>query len=171
MTNNTPSGAKKHCKSTEPESCQTAKMFFFFFFFRRGSSSLRDSFTMVFVQNSSIFNWAVHQALACVRILSLKSGWNHSQNYGFLWDAFFLHVYTCAQSLSNEMWQSRVENVHYSVLVEITLTSINLSIHYSSAVVVLVTSGDRTLRYTTMFAVIFALKLQASSVTPPPCKW
>jgi len=29
MMNNTPSGAKKHCKSTEPESHQTAKMFFF----------------------------------------------------------------------------------------------------------------------------------------------
>ena len=27
---NTPSGAKKHRESTEPESCQTAKMFFFF---------------------------------------------------------------------------------------------------------------------------------------------
>jgi len=69
------------------------------------------------------------------------------------------------------VWQSRVENVHYSVLVEITfLTPINSSIHYSSAVVVLVSSGDRTLRYTSMFAVTFALKLQASSVTPPPCK-
>ena len=29
MTNNTPSGVKKHCESTEPESCQMAKMFFF----------------------------------------------------------------------------------------------------------------------------------------------
>jgi len=29
MTNNTPSGAKKHRESTEPESRQTAKMFFF----------------------------------------------------------------------------------------------------------------------------------------------
>jgi len=51
MTNNTPSGAKRHRKSTEPESCQMAKMFytfiiffffFFFFFFRRASSNLRD---------------------------------------------------------------------------------------------------------------------------------
>ena len=29
MTNNTPSGAKKHRESTEPESRQTAKMVFF----------------------------------------------------------------------------------------------------------------------------------------------
>jgi len=29
MTNTTPSGAKKHRESTEPESHQTAKMFFF----------------------------------------------------------------------------------------------------------------------------------------------
>jgi len=29
MTKNTPSGAKKHRESTEPESHQTAKMFFF----------------------------------------------------------------------------------------------------------------------------------------------
>ena len=61
MTKNTPSGAKKHHESTEPESYQTAKMFFFFFFFRRASSNLRDSFTMVFAQNSSIFHWVVHQ--------------------------------------------------------------------------------------------------------------
>ena len=61
MTKNTPSGAKKHRESTELESHQTAKMFFFFifffffFFFRRASSNLRDSFTMVFAQNSSVF--------------------------------------------------------------------------------------------------------------------
>ena len=47
------------------ESHQTAKIFLFFFFFcffffRWDSSNLRDSFTMVFTQNSSIFNWAVH---------------------------------------------------------------------------------------------------------------
>ena len=60
MTKNTPSGAKKHRESTEPESHQTAKMFsfffFFFFFFRRASLNSRDSFTMVFAQNSSIFH-------------------------------------------------------------------------------------------------------------------
>ena len=40
MTNETPSGTKKHCKSTEPESCQMAK---FFFFFSQSSSKLCDS--------------------------------------------------------------------------------------------------------------------------------
>jgi len=52
---NTPSGTKKHHKSTEPESCQMVKMFFFL------SSSSSDglvkkkfhgSFVVVFVQNS-----------------------------------------------------------------------------------------------------------------------
>ena len=33
MSNKTPSGAKKYCESTKPESHQTAIMFFFFFFF------------------------------------------------------------------------------------------------------------------------------------------
>ena len=48
MINNTPSGMKKYCESTEPESCQMAKMFLsFFFFFRWDSSKLRDSFPMV----------------------------------------------------------------------------------------------------------------------------
>ena len=37
---------------------------FFFYFFRRASSNLRDSFTMIFTQNSSIFHWAVHQPIA-----------------------------------------------------------------------------------------------------------
>jgi len=51
MTNNTPSGTKKHRKSTEPESRQKAKMFsfffffffffLFFFFFRQANSNLR----------------------------------------------------------------------------------------------------------------------------------
>jgi len=73
MTSNTPSGAKKHRESTEPESHQTAKMFsFFFFFFRWASSNLRDSFTMVFAQNSSIFHWAVHQTIAFFQV------WSHT---------------------------------------------------------------------------------------------
>jgi len=36
---------------------------FSFFFFWRASSNLRDSFMMVFAQNSSIFHWAVHQPI------------------------------------------------------------------------------------------------------------
>ena len=81
MTNNTPSGTKKHHESTEPESHETAKMFFFlsffffffFFFFRRATSNLRDSFTMVFAQNSSIFRWAVHQPIAFFQV------WSHTR--------------------------------------------------------------------------------------------
>jgi len=38
MTNKTPSGTKKHCKSTEPESYQMDKCFCFFF--RQASSKL-----------------------------------------------------------------------------------------------------------------------------------
>jgi len=93
MTNNTPSGAKRHRESTESESHQTAKMFFFFFFFfffRRASSNLHHSFTMVFTQNSSIFHWAVHQPIAFSRF---EVTWGDSnrplKNYGFLNDAIF----------------------------------------------------------------------------------
>jgi len=56
--NNTPSGTKKHHKSTEPESCQMIKMFFFLS--SSSSSSSSDGlvkkilwlFQVVFVQNS-----------------------------------------------------------------------------------------------------------------------
>jgi len=48
--NNKPSDAKKHRESKEPESRQS------FFFFRWASSNLRNSFTLVFGQNSSIFH-------------------------------------------------------------------------------------------------------------------
>ena len=40
------------------------------FFFRQASSNLRDSFTMVFAQNSSIFHWAVHQPVAFFHVRS-----------------------------------------------------------------------------------------------------
>jgi len=76
MTYNTPSNAKKHHKSTEPESHQMAKMFFFlsflFFFFRRASSELCDSFTMVFAQNSSVLHtFTYHPYLVSFFLLSL----------------------------------------------------------------------------------------------------
>jgi len=71
MTNNTPSGTKKHRKSTEPESRQTAKMFFFLLLLiQMASSNLHHSFTMVFTQNSSIFHWAVHQPIAFFHVRS-----------------------------------------------------------------------------------------------------
>ena len=44
---------------------------FFFFFFRQASSYLRDSFTMVFAQNSNIFHKAVHQPIAFFQVWSL----------------------------------------------------------------------------------------------------
>jgi len=75
MINNTSSGAKKHCKSTKPESCQTAKMFlslFFFFFFRRASSKLRDSFRVVYTQNSSIL-YCMSSAPVHHFVIGLKS--------------------------------------------------------------------------------------------------
>jgi len=58
MMNNMPTGMKKHRKSTKPESHQMAKIIiiFFFFFFRLDSSKLRDSFKIVFAQNSSILH-------------------------------------------------------------------------------------------------------------------
>jgi len=66
MTNNTPNGMKKHHKSTEPESYQTAKMFL-----RRPSSKLHDPFTIVFTQNSTILHWAVYQPIAFSQLWSL----------------------------------------------------------------------------------------------------
>ena len=110
MTKYTPSGAKMHRESIEPESHQTAKMFFFllllffffFFFFRRASSNLRESFTMVFAQNGSIFHWAVHQPIPFFQV------WSHTRRFELLaeelwlpYDAIFLHVYACAQITLN----------------------------------------------------------------------
>ena len=102
MMNNTPSGAKKHCKSTEPESCQTAKMFFFFFFFffffRWASWNLHDSLTMVFTQNRRIFTEQCISPSLFSRFEVTRGISNHSpKNYGFLCDAIFLHMYTCIQ--------------------------------------------------------------------------
>jgi len=50
MTNNTPSGTKKHHESSKTRSHQTAKIFFFC---RWASSKVCDSFTLVFMQNST----------------------------------------------------------------------------------------------------------------------
>jgi len=60
MMNNTPTGAKKHGKSTEPES--QPKHFSFLLLFSSGgaSSKLHDSFTMVFTQNSSMLHSPAH---------------------------------------------------------------------------------------------------------------
>jgi len=105
--NNIPSGAKKHHESTEPESHQTAKMFFFlllllllllfFFFFRRASSNLRYSFTMV-LHKIAFFTEQCTSPSLFSRFEVTRDYLNCSlKNYGFLYDAIFLHVYVCAQ--------------------------------------------------------------------------
>ena len=67
------------------------------------------------------------------------------------------------------MWQSRVENVHYSILVKIEfLASIDLLIHRVPAVKAVATSGDRTLSYAVIFAVTFALKTASGGRDPAP---
>ena len=75
--------------------------FFFFFFFRRASSNLRDSFTIVFAQNSSIFRWAVHQPIAFFHVHTGQFLNRSLKNYGFLYDAIFLPVYACVQNTRN----------------------------------------------------------------------
>jgi len=50
MMNNTPSGAKRHRESTEPESCMTAKMFSFL------SSSFSDGLVQICVTLSQWFS-------------------------------------------------------------------------------------------------------------------
>ena len=61
--------------------------FFFFFFFRRATSKLRDSFMMVFAQNSSILHWAVHSP--SLFEVSWGSSNRSLNNYGFISDAIF----------------------------------------------------------------------------------
>jgi len=57
----------------------------FFFFFRWACSNLRDSLTMVFAQNSSIFHWAVHLPIAFFKVWITRGDLNRSlKNYGFL---------------------------------------------------------------------------------------
>jgi len=63
---------------------------FSFFFLRRASSNLRDSFTMVFARNSSIFHWAVHQPISFFQVEVTPGDSNRSlKNYGFLYDVIF----------------------------------------------------------------------------------
>jgi len=69
-----------------------------FTFYRPASSKLRDSFTMVFAQNSSILYWAVHQPSLFHNFEVSRGGLNWSlKNYGFICDAIFLNLYACTQ--------------------------------------------------------------------------
>ena len=110
MTYNTPSSTDKHHESTEPESRQMARMLFFllhllFFFFRRGISNLRDSFTMVFTQDSSIFHWAVYRFFLPVWSLMRRFEPLSEELWLPLWCHFFFFTYTHVhKSLNKEIW-------------------------------------------------------------------
>jgi len=57
-------------------------------------SKLRDFFTMVFAQNSSILDWAVHQPIAFSQQQSHEAVWNRSlKNYGFISSASLVHMH------------------------------------------------------------------------------
>ena len=98
--------------------------FLFFFFFRRASSNLRESFTMVFAQNSSIFHWAVHQTIAFFQV------WSHTRRFEplaeelwLLYDAIFLHVYACAQALWTLNFELLATKCNYYARLPILLVS------------------------------------------------
>ena len=78
--------------------------FFFFFFFIRVSSNLRDSFTMVFAQNSSIFTEQCTSPSLFSRFEVTRGNSNRSlKNYGFLYDAIFSsHVRMCTNHLATK---------------------------------------------------------------------
>ena len=105
---NTPSSTKKHQKSTEPESCQMAKMCFFF----SSSSSSSDGL----VQNCmTLSQWFSHKTAAvyteqCSSPLIFnnfevsRGGLNRSLNiYGFISDGIFKICTHVHKSLSNEI--------------------------------------------------------------------
>ena len=103
MTNNTPGGAKKHRKSTEPESHKTAKMVFFL------SSSSSDRLVQMCV---TLSQWFLHKTEAffteqCInsslfsRFEVTRGDSNCSlKNYGFLYDAIFS---SCVRMRTNRL--------------------------------------------------------------------
>ena len=72
---------------------------FFLSFFRLASSNLRDTFTMIFTQNNSIFRWAVHQLITFFTALKSHEGvrTSHRRTMASFALPFFLHLYACAQ--------------------------------------------------------------------------
>ena len=122
MTNNTPSGAKKHRKSTEPESHQTAKMFL------SSSSSSSSSSSDGLVQICmTLSRWFSHKTAAffteqCTspsllsRFEVTRGDSNHSlKNYGFLYDAIFS---SCVRMRTNHLatkcnYYTRLLNLKY----------------------------------------------------------
>ena len=80
---------------------------FSFFFFRRTSSNLRESFTMVFAQNSSIFHWAVHQPIAFIQI------WSRARRFEPLTEELWLPLrrhffFTCTHA-QKSLWTLNFE--------------------------------------------------------------
>jgi len=106
--NNIPSGAKKHCKSSETESRQTAKMFFFSSSSYSYSSSSSDGLVEICVtlswwfshKTAAFFTEQCTSPLLFSRFEVTRGVSNRSpKNYGFLYDAIFL----AHKSLSNEV--------------------------------------------------------------------
>ena len=103
MTNNTPSGARKHRESTRPGTRKTGEMFFFLLllsFFRRASSVLSESLTMILARNNSILHWAVHCPIAFFTTPSTlaKRSKDALELYGFVGTPFVILVYACARN-------------------------------------------------------------------------
>ena len=94
MTNKTPRVAKTHRESTTPGTRKTGKLFFFLsFFFRQLSSTLPQSLTMVFAQNSSILQSSAttHRFFATSK--SSPGGYSCPlSNYGFICHTIFTFV-------------------------------------------------------------------------------
>ena len=115
MTKNTPSGAKKHRESTEPESHQTAKMFFFLLLLllllssSSSSSSSSDRLVQICVTLSRWFSHKTAEFFTeqCTspslfsRFEVTRGDSNRSlMNYGFLYNAIFS---SCVRMRTNHL--------------------------------------------------------------------
>ena len=85
------------------------KNVFFLSFFRWASSNLRDTFTMIFTQNNSIFRWAVHQLITFFYSFEVSRGSSNQslKNYGFICDAIFsslVCMHTNHLSIIKDCW-------------------------------------------------------------------
>jgi len=87
MTYNMPCSAKKHHKSTKPESHLTTKIFFLFF--RQASSQLCDSLTFMH-KTAAFYTKQCTSPLLFQNIEASRGGSNRSlENYGFISNANF----------------------------------------------------------------------------------
>jgi len=71
MTKKTPSGVRKHHKSTKPELTKTIFFFFLSYFFRRDGSILHEPLTVVYTWNNSILYGAMHNPITFTQLWSL----------------------------------------------------------------------------------------------------